>query len=176
MTLCGSAQGPVHPPGSRPKAITPGASYTGSSSMGNVEVVVCSVIDPCLSVDVGLIAARSWSHAALRIDTLDVRHSRKRASSFVRFRFKQQPGNRAAPRCRCLGFLFPDDFAAVIRFPSGSGIMLRNFVSMFVCQIRFRGFEAPFELAWVIGSCFAVIDLHPLAESLQQDRLSSWYS
>src|SRR5260370_40561326 len=132
MTLCGSAKGPVHP-GSRPKAITPGASYTGSSSMGNVEVVVCSVIDPRLSVDVGLIAARIWNQAALRIDTLDVRHPRKRASSFVRFRFEQQPGNRAGPRCIDFLLNFPDGFAAVIRFPGGSGIMLRNFLSVFVC-------------------------------------------
>src|SRR5258708_5668193 len=156
------------------KAFTPGASNIGSSSLGSVEIVVCSVIDPCLSVGLGLVAACGRSYATLRIDTLDVRHPRKRASSFVRFRFEQQPGNRAGPRC--FGFLLPDDFAAVIRFPSGSGIMLRNFVSVFVCQIGFGGFETPFELARIPGFCLTTVDLYPLGESLQQDRLSSWYS
>jgi hypothetical protein len=56
---------------------------------GHVEIVVCSIIHPRLSVDVGLIAAGSRSDASLRIHTLDVRYLRKHASSFVRFRFEQ---------------------------------------------------------------------------------------
>src|SRR5262249_28162048 len=124
-------------------------------SPGNVEVIIYLIIDPCLDVYINLIATCSWSDTALRVDTLDVRHARKRTNSFVRSCFEQQPRNRAGPWS--IGFLqnFADDFAAIIRFPSGSAIILPNFLSFFVYQISFKRFETPLEFSRIRGCCLA---------------------